>query len=237
MTRINNSRGQAAVFVLLFLGVLTLSLIFVYKAGKVTTQRMMVQNAADAVAYSVSTIEARDLNFMAFTNRAMIANEVAIGQMVGLASWLFNWKSYAAYLNAYRLYFLDPLVSAISLGTATVPFQNIFKGVVKALFETTASSVLSFLKPVINVGTTILHNVNKAFGFAQTGFHFTTLLYAIGATLPDNPITGNSILETNAPGATLSDYGAFTLVMPAASTTSRSVSPPLVRFSTTARVR
>ncbi|MDX1518678.1 MAG: pilus assembly protein TadG-related protein, partial [Gammaproteobacteria bacterium] len=130
MTRINTSRGQAAVFVLLFLGVLTLSLVFVYKAGKVTTERMQVQNAADAVAYSVSTIEARDLNFIAYTNRAMIANEVAIGQMVGLASWLFNWKSYAAYLNAYRLYFLDPLVSAISLGTATVPFQNTFKGVV-----------------------------------------------------------------------------------------------------------
>ncbi len=213
MTKINTSRGQAAVFVLLFLGVLTLSLIFVYKAGKVTTERMQVQNAADAVAYSVSTIEARDLNFMAYTNRAMIANEVAIGQMIGLASWLYNWKSYAAYLNAYRLYFMDPLVSAVSLGTATVPFQNGFRTAVRAIFETSASAVLTFLKPVVNVGTTILHNVNKAFSYAQTGFHFTTIVYAIGATLPDNAIMPNSILEDNAPNATISDYGIFTLLM------------------------
>lgn len=216
MTRINNSRGQAAVFVLLFLGVLSLSLIFVYKAGRVTTQRMQVQNAADAVAYSVSTVEARDLNFIAYTNRAMIANEVAIGQMVGLASWLFNWKSYAAYLNAYRLYFLDPLVSAISLGTATVPFQNTFKGVVKALFETSASAVLKFLKPVVNIGTTILYNVNRAFSFAQTGFHFTTLLYAVGVPFADDtstPASGDNIVQKNAPGAKVSDYGAFTMLM------------------------
>ncbi len=213
MKNLRYSRGQAAVFVLLFLGVLTLSLIFVYKAGKVTTERMQVQNAADAVAYSVSSIEARDLNFMAYTNRAMIANEVAIGQMVGLASWLFNWKSYAAYLNAYRLYFLDPLVSAVSLGTATAPFQNTFKGVVKLLFETSASAVLTFMKPVVNIGTTILHNVNKAFSYAQTGFHFTTILYAIGAALPDNPIMGASIMEANAPDATISDYGTFTMLM------------------------
>ncbi|MCG8324769.1 MAG: hypothetical protein MI673_04570, partial [Thiotrichales bacterium] len=188
-------------------------LLFVYKAGKVTTERMQVQNAADAVAYSVSTIEARDLNFMAYTNRAMIANEVAVAQMVGLASWLFNWKSYSAYLNAFRLYFLDPLVSAVSLGTATVPFQNAFRTATKAIFETSASAVLTFLKPIFNIGITILHNINKAFSYAQTGFHFTTILYSIGATLPDNPIMPNSILGDNAPGATISDYGIFTLLM------------------------
>lgn len=213
MRRFHHTRGQAAVFVLLFLGVMTLSLLFVYKAGKVTTERMQVQNAADAVAYSVSTIEARDLNFMAYTNRAMIANEVAIGQMIGLASWLFNWKSYSAYLNAYRLYFMDPLVSAVSLGTATVPFQNAFKAATKLIFETSANAVLTFLKPIINVATTILHNVNKAFSYAQTGFHYTTIIYTIGATLPDNPIMPNSILEDNAPNATTSDYGVFTLLM------------------------
>jgi hypothetical protein len=46
---------------------------------------MELQNAADGVAYSVAIPEARDLNFMAYTNRAMVANEVAIGQAVGLA--------------------------------------------------------------------------------------------------------------------------------------------------------
>jgi len=84
--------GQAMVFVVLFLGVVTLSLVFLYKAGKITSEKMQLQNAADAAAYSVSLTEARDLNFMAYTNRAMVANEVAIGQLVGMASWATHWE-------------------------------------------------------------------------------------------------------------------------------------------------
>ena len=68
-------QGQAIIFVILFLGVVLLSLVFLYKAGKITSEKMQLQNAADAAAYSVSVTEARDLNFMAYTNRAMVANE------------------------------------------------------------------------------------------------------------------------------------------------------------------
>ena len=78
-------RGQSAVFVLLFLGILLISLNFLYKQGRITTDKMELQNAADAVAYSISMTEARDLNFASYLNRAMVANEVAIGQLVGLA--------------------------------------------------------------------------------------------------------------------------------------------------------
>ncbi len=52
------------VFVVLFLGIVTLSLVFLYKAGKITSEKMQLQNAADAAAYSVYLTEARDLNFM-----------------------------------------------------------------------------------------------------------------------------------------------------------------------------
>ena len=55
--------GQSAVFVLLFLGILLISLNFLYKQGRVTSDKMEMQNAADAIAYSISITEARDLNF------------------------------------------------------------------------------------------------------------------------------------------------------------------------------
>ena len=73
--------GQSAVFVLLFLGILLISLNYLYKQGRITSDKMEMQNAADAIAYSISLTEARDLNFAAYMNRAMIANEVAIGQL------------------------------------------------------------------------------------------------------------------------------------------------------------
>ncbi len=93
-------RGQSSVFVIVFLGITILSLVFLYKAGKLTSEKMELQNAADGVAYSVAILEARDLNFMAYTNRAMVANEVAIGQAVGLASWPRHWESIGYYQNA-----------------------------------------------------------------------------------------------------------------------------------------
>lgn len=93
-------RGQSSVFVIVFLGITILSLVFLYKAGKLTSEKMELQNAADGIAYSVAILEARDLNFMAYTNRAMIANEVAIGQAVGLASWPRHWESIGYYENA-----------------------------------------------------------------------------------------------------------------------------------------
>jgi uncharacterized membrane protein (Fun14 family) len=88
--------GQSAVFVLLFLGILLISLNFIYKQGRITSDKMEMQNAADAVAYSISLTEARDLNFAAYLNRAMVANEVAIGQLLGLASWAQLVTSYVS---------------------------------------------------------------------------------------------------------------------------------------------
>ena len=102
-------RGQSSVFVIVFLGITILSLIFLYKAGKLTSEKMELQNAADGIAYSVAILEARDLNFMAYTNRAMVANEVAIGQAVGLASWPRHWESIGYYENALCGSKIEPL--------------------------------------------------------------------------------------------------------------------------------
>ncbi len=71
--------------VVLILGGLTL-----YRAGRMTADKMELQNAADAMAFGVSTVEARDLNFAAYTNRAIIANEVAIGQAIGMRRGLIT---------------------------------------------------------------------------------------------------------------------------------------------------
>jgi len=113
-------RGQSSVFVIVFLGITILSLVFLYKAGKLTSDKMELQNAADGVAYSVAILEARDLNFMAYTNRAMVANEVAIGQAVGLASWPHHWESIGYYQNALCGTKIEPLGHAtIKVGELT----------------------------------------------------------------------------------------------------------------------
>ena len=204
IARLTQQRGQSMVFVVLFLGVVSLSLVFLYKAGKITSEKMQVQNAADAAAYSVSVTEARDLNFMAYTNRAMVANEVAIGQMVGMASWASHWESFGYYLMAYHRLFIGPLVTAVSLGTAAGPIETVFTTASNVGFIAPGKTLFTIFKTVANVGTTVLYNINRAYSYAQTGYHFASILYAVSAYV--------DLVDDNAPGAKISDFGILSLI-------------------------
>ncbi len=80
-------RGQSLVFATILLMVVGVILLLLFNTAQLTRSKMELQNTADATAYSVATIAARDYNFTAYMNRAMVANQVAVSQMVGLASW------------------------------------------------------------------------------------------------------------------------------------------------------
>lgn len=64
-----------------------LSLIFLFNTGQLSSEKTKLVNTADAVAYSAGVMHARALNFDAYTNRALMANEVMIAQAVSIASW------------------------------------------------------------------------------------------------------------------------------------------------------
>nr|WP_175801476.1 Tad domain-containing protein [Burkholderia anthina] len=81
-------RGQALPFALIFLAVGAAALYLAFNAAQLTHAKTKLQDTADAAAYSVGVLQARDLNFAAYTNRAMIANQVAVAQMVSLKSWV-----------------------------------------------------------------------------------------------------------------------------------------------------
>jgi hypothetical protein len=79
--------GQALVVMLAFMAVLSAAFIVVFNAGQVVNDKIKLTNAADAAAYSAALWEARSLNYQAYLNRAIIANEVATAQLVSLRSW------------------------------------------------------------------------------------------------------------------------------------------------------
>lgn len=82
-----SARGQALIFGLLFAGVAAIVVLLLFNSALLTTTKSQLQNAADAGAYSASVLQARDANFSAYTNRAMIANQVAVAQLVSLESY------------------------------------------------------------------------------------------------------------------------------------------------------
>ena len=81
-------RGQALIYGLVMLVAGLATTFFLFNAGKLIEEKTKLVNTADAVALSAGVMHARALNFFAYNNRAMIANTVAIAQLVSLASWI-----------------------------------------------------------------------------------------------------------------------------------------------------
>lgn len=81
-------RGQIAPVALFGVLIASAVLVVMFNTGQRVTERSQVANAADAAAYSGAVWTARHLNFMAYTNRAMIANHAAVGHFVSYVSWV-----------------------------------------------------------------------------------------------------------------------------------------------------
>lgn len=80
--------GQALIYGIFMLLVGSAALFFMFNTGQLTSEKTKLVNTADMVAYSAGVMHARALNFDAYTNRAMMANEVMIAQLVSVSSWI-----------------------------------------------------------------------------------------------------------------------------------------------------
>ena len=188
-------RGQAAVMTMIFGIVLVVAVLFLFRTGRMTADKMELQNAADAMAFSVSTVEARDLNFAAYTNRAIIANEVAIGQAIGMASWAYHWKSIGDFLLEYNKYLTGP----------TLGISNAILPPMASVFQASGGVFVTIMRGYAKAMTAVNHNVNKAYGIAQQIYHLASIVNTLG--LLDESI------EANAPdGAHMSGYGVLMLI-------------------------
>ena len=101
MNRSKSSRGQALVMTLLFGAVAGLAVLLMFNSALLVNTKSQLQNAADAGAYSAALLQARDHNFSAYTNRAMIANQVAVAQFVSLESYSEDAANTSARANNF----------------------------------------------------------------------------------------------------------------------------------------
>ena len=207
-------KGQALVLVLMFAVVTALLAFAVINNAILVTEKMEMQNAADATAYSISMLEARDLNFAAYTNRAMVANEVAIGQIIGLMSWATMVRTTGPSLNFY----LQPLLTAMS--TASLGALSAVQAAISAFISalTTIGSVVERVVHAIGrIAARAIPVINLAYSTGQRGYHLATLalsLMAISTTLnaDDNLLTKNDMPNfTGAPAPEISNFGVLAL--------------------------
>ena len=118
----------------------TLAGFVLYNTGQSATDKARVVNAADAASYSGLVWQARALNFQAYTNRAMVANQVSMAQAVTLRSW----ATYGAITTQNMELVLGkiPYIGPIFIGAARVmegvnrvvePVADVMLGAVNAV--------------------------------------------------------------------------------------------------------
>ena len=94
-------RGQAILWFLVTTAACCAVFALVYNIGQAASEKEKTINAADAAALSGALVEARILNFEAYTNRALIANEVTIAQLISADSFIQYDATMAQYLADY----------------------------------------------------------------------------------------------------------------------------------------
>ncbi len=183
--------GQALVFALLFTAAAGLMGLLLFNSGMLANAKTRLQNAADAGAYSAGVLQARDHNFSAYTNRAMVANQAAVAQIVSIKSYLEDAKDTydrmgGALLDGYKTMF--PSVEA----PWNIPKSTIgpLISAAKRSFDTASPVMVKTLDALI-----------KSHELAQQLHHATTAL--------DMAKVAEEVVKRNDPLARLSS-GTFT---------------------------
>lgn len=155
--------GQAMVFTLLFAAASTLVGLVLFNSGMLANAKTRLQNAGDAGAYSAAVLQARDHNFSAYLNRAMVANQVAVVQMASLKSYLED----AA--NTHRRMGETELSLESDWIPETKPFWEVAEDIP---IESVASTYSNVAAPAVQ-GLDLLI---QAFQAAQDAHHVATAL-------------------------------------------------------------
>lgn len=105
-------------------------------------------NAADAAAYSSGAWASKQLNYIAYTNRAMVANHVAVGHAVAYVSWIR---------------YVEQLSQGLATVTSAIPYVNVVTNTINRLstgFKQLAEVETKLFVPMAE-------SVNKIYALSQ----------------------------------------------------------------------
>jgi len=137
--------------------------IVLFNTGQLASEKSRLSNTADAAVYSGLIWQARALNFQAYTNRAMVANQVSIGQMVSLASWM----KYAS-ISIRNLDYMADIVCVVSAGTLCS--LKVYTQYAKRLVNQVDNVVMRVAEGIVPV----VDMVNKVLSTAQQAVYLSS---------------------------------------------------------------
>ena len=149
--------------------------------GNKLTERSKLVSAADAAAYSGALWTARHLNFIAYANRAMIANHVGAGHFVAYVSWIR---------------YIEDTAENIALVTSFIPFVNAATEAV-ADFATILRELAEVEAEVFVPGVDIL---NRLYFVAQVEAHLSLVINPVDQIMEDTAQQFDGAIRINNQG-------------------------------------
>lgn len=189
----SSQKGQSLVFITVTAVVVLLAMLMTFNVGQLSYHRIKLQNTADAAAYSAALTQARDLNFTAYMNRGVIANQVAVAQLVSLTGWARNFD------DTYNGEFATISETLADLSTISAMWTVPFNGLKSA-----SSVIKGILDPVAGPAVKALDYLIDALRLASKTYH-----YAILASIPFETIP--NVIKANEPDASISLLGGLAL--------------------------
>jgi len=150
-----DQRGAALIYVAVMMLIVSLGVVYIFNAFKISNEKTRLQNTVDAAAYSVAVVEAKNLNFLAYTNRAMVANQVAAAQFISFMSWT-RWLATTSDNITTVSSFFPPLYAFTGpINEAVAAYSEIVEGAMEVAITATNAIIqaLSASQQIMNVAT------------------------------------------------------------------------------------
>ncbi|MFK8084140.1 MAG: pilus assembly protein TadG-related protein [Granulosicoccus sp.] len=188
-------QGQVLPLGLVLVVLCVVGALVLFNTSQLATDKMRLANSADAAAYSGALWQARALNYQAYANRAMVANQVAIGQAISLQSWM----TYAA-------------MTSQNLATALKPVP------VLNMVTTGIDTAVAVAEKAVRLGAKSLlvasNAATKALSASQSVMHAATLantaeLISVVARESDSRFTTNSAYGIGSKATNAAQWLAF----------------------------
>ncbi|MEZ5513490.1 MAG: pilus assembly protein TadG-related protein [Steroidobacteraceae bacterium] len=176
--------GQALIMTLALSAALAAALLLVFNVGQLANAKHRLLASADAAAYSAAVWQARSLNYQAYLNRAVVANEAAIAQSVSLRSW-------SGYMNV--------TLDNINTVGQFIPYVGQVTRTLSRIWE----RLDAVLQPVLVAAEHGISELDRVYAMAAEGMHAA----ALAGTVP----VVREVLARNAADNQLTRGGAVLL--------------------------
>lgn len=191
--RIGRLKGQALVLFVVFAAVLAMGVVLMFDTGQTVNKKVHLDNASDATAYSLAVQQARVMNYAAYMNRARIANEVTMAQLVSASSWQSMLHSHTVIM--YR----------IAQMLSWIPYVGPVLRTIAQVGEYVMQGSRLGMTPTATAAIPVLSTMNTSYAAS------TDLMLNIAAGVHRGMQTADEVLAQNDGTAELSDIGKVLL--------------------------